>query len=315
MVLLSGLIASDGTTEYLFSFGNALCSAAVLTVTLKLWIESNFITWIHFLVSGISVIAWVAVAFIFNIGLRDSLLGAFTKNLITINFWVYILIATTLCLVPPYFIIYLKRYFKPSVDTIIRERELVVRKRKLREFYSRRSEMSLEQMYGKSKDDLDLEDLESYNPEELGVRFPSSALLSQSQVPKTVELEPVPPSPSGMRGGPRRSLSRKSSFSSYSSPVTSGLLPSLSATLITTSSSASSSSISSATSSPTLASSTVLPPHIFSVGALHTGFDFSVTEESSTLRTRLRNRTNVARPDSGSSFSSDARLLPQHTEH
>ncbi|KAA6373418.1 MAG: putative P-type ATPase, partial [Streblomastix strix] len=129
LLMLEDCISYDGKTEDMWFFGNMICSGAILVVTLKILLESNFFTWIHALVAGLSYIAWFIVALIINTGiLRDNMYGAFYRDLMSPTFWLYLIIVPAIVIVPPYTLKYIFRVFKPSVDHVIRERELVLLK-------------------------------------------------------------------------------------------------------------------------------------------------------------------------------------------
>ena len=69
---------------------------------------------------------------IINAGIDDNLYGIFFKLLEYPVFWLYIFVAPIACIIPPYIIKYISRAFWPTVDTVIRERELIQRRAALK---------------------------------------------------------------------------------------------------------------------------------------------------------------------------------------
>ncbi|KAH7830451.1 putative phospholipid-transporting ATPase VD [Monocercomonoides exilis] len=131
------LIQWDGRAEDMWYFGNALCTGTIVTVTVKLCLEFNLVTWVHILIVVLSLVAWVLVAIIFNVGVQPVMTGSFWRDCSSVIFWLYVLVIPVVCIAPPYAISYLRNRLKPQVDEVIREKELIVRKQKMKENYSK----------------------------------------------------------------------------------------------------------------------------------------------------------------------------------
>ncbi|KAH7820133.1 putative P-type ATPase [Monocercomonoides exilis] len=117
----------DGRSEDIWFFGNAICTAVIITVTLRLFIECNLVTWIHWLIFLLSVVAWFLVAIIFNLGLQPKLTGSFWRNCQSSVFWLYICVTPIVCILPSVLIRGIKHAFHPTIDRIIAENEHVLR--------------------------------------------------------------------------------------------------------------------------------------------------------------------------------------------
>ncbi|KAA6317469.1 MAG: putative phospholipidtranslocating P-type ATPase, partial [Streblomastix strix] len=114
----------DGSAHDLWFFGNAVCLAIVITVTLRLHVELNFVTWVHILFSLGSIGAWVIFLAIESTGILNSgMTGTFSILFIqSPQFWFYIILSPIVSLSVSYTIKWINRIFTPNVDAVLRER-------------------------------------------------------------------------------------------------------------------------------------------------------------------------------------------------
>eukprot|EP00770_Monocercomonoides_exilis_P004873 MONOS_4849.1-p1 / transcript=MONOS_4849.1 / gene=MONOS_4849 / organism=Monocercomonoides_exilis_PA203 / gene_product=P-type ATPase / transcript_product=P-type ATPase / location=Mono_scaffold00135:41891-45700(-) / protein_length=1269 / sequence_SO=supercontig / SO=protein_coding / is_pseudo=false len=189
MFMFETLIQSDGKAEDIWFMGNAIITATIITVTVRLFLEFNLVTWIHWLIVILSVLSWFLVAIIFNAGLQPSLTGSFWRNFMSLTYWMYIIVSPIICLIPPYAIRWIKRQFKPSVDNVIRERELITRQsimNKMKRLQNAKGikqpagledslNVPLTKRLGGEEDDWEIDDIETEFMKDVGFNIAESA--------------------------------------------------------------------------------------------------------------------------------------------
>jgi hypothetical protein len=74
----------------------------------------------------LSLFSFFVVVIIFALGVDDFMKGTFFSNFISLPCWGFFILAPIVAIVPGYVIRYIKRQLQPTVDTVIREKELTV---------------------------------------------------------------------------------------------------------------------------------------------------------------------------------------------
>ncbi|KNC47800.1 aminophospholipid-transporting P-type ATPase [Thecamonas trahens ATCC 50062] len=128
-----GIFSADGRTTGIFGNGVIIMAVVVLTVTLKLALETNNWTVLNLAAVGLSLFGfffWIAV-FSFMGEISDdaaNMLGVGTKMYGTGVFWFTLLLVPVICIVPDLVYKYAKRTFFYEPYDIVNELELVHRK-------------------------------------------------------------------------------------------------------------------------------------------------------------------------------------------
>jgi len=127
----------DGTTYDLWSFGNMAVSTCVVTVTLRLAIDTLYWPWMMFVCSIGSVIIYfiflIVYGFIYGIGSFDPLYLLFINQAKNINFWLTLLILVIIAVLPDFCQKWLKQHLYPKDWQILKEKIMVEKKRKSKE--------------------------------------------------------------------------------------------------------------------------------------------------------------------------------------
>eukprot|EP00771_Trimastix_marina_P001233 gnl/Trimastix_PCT/2288.p1 GENE.gnl/Trimastix_PCT/2288~~gnl/Trimastix_PCT/2288.p1 ORF type:complete len:753 (+),score=286.68 gnl/Trimastix_PCT/2288:1391-3649(+) len=117
-------VMPDGQVQGLWSMGNAMYAAALIVVTAKVTLEHNTVTVIHVIFNIASVVGWFAFAMIWCsiLSINPDMYFTFWANLASARFWLYIVLTTGLCILPPYILKYIKRQVRPLINDVIREK-------------------------------------------------------------------------------------------------------------------------------------------------------------------------------------------------
>ncbi|XP_073831771.1 phospholipid-transporting ATPase IF-like [Musca autumnalis] len=111
------VIVNGGQTADFALYCALLMHIVVIVVNLKIWLESQYITYWYIGTIIISILCYFVTSFLYNFWNHHkdtNIYGAYNKLLSSIPVWLYCIIATVACLLPDYTVRVLRQTFKFS---------------------------------------------------------------------------------------------------------------------------------------------------------------------------------------------------------
>ncbi|KAJ5077251.1 putative phospholipid-transporting atpase [Anaeramoeba ignava] len=126
-------LSSNGQVLGMWGMSTTIYTSLIITINLKIALETTFWTWMHHLTIWGSIVVWFLFAVIYNANLKISskMFHVVFQTLKLPNIWLQILFVVVLSLFPDFVYKYLSRYYRPHYWQIIQEQEKIKPKKSI----------------------------------------------------------------------------------------------------------------------------------------------------------------------------------------